>query len=76
MSNIELKTNEVNDTGALSEGVTSSRCPMDQQRRPGRHPATAEQRQKREGGRSRTTDGCLNVILGVNQRDEDIETEC
>ena len=49
MSNIELKTNEVNDTGALSEGVTSSRCPMDQQRRPGRHPATAEQRQKRVG---------------------------
>ena len=49
MSNIELNTNDVNDTGALSEGVSSGRCPVDQQRRPGRHPATAEQRQKRVG---------------------------
>ena len=35
MSNIELNTNDVNDTGALSEGVTSDRCPVEQQRRPG-----------------------------------------
>ena len=42
MSNIELNTNDVNDTGALSEVVTSGRCPVDQQRRPGRHPATEE----------------------------------
>ena len=49
MSNIELNTNDVNDTGALSEGVTSGRCPVDRQRRGGRHPATAEQRQKRVG---------------------------
>ena len=49
MSNIELNTNDVNDTGALSEGVSSGMCPVDQQRRPGRHPATAEQRQKRVG---------------------------
>ena len=47
MSNIEFHTNDVKGTGACSEGVASSRCPVDQQRRPGRHPATAEQRQKR-----------------------------
>ena len=49
MSNTELNTNDDNDTGALSESVTSGRCPMDQQCRPGRHPVTAEQRQKRVG---------------------------
>ena len=49
MSNTELNPNDVNDTGAFSEGVASGRCPVDQQRRPGRHPATAEQRQKRLG---------------------------
>ena len=49
MSNIECHTNDVNGTGACSEGVASGRCPVDQQRRPGRHPATAEQRQKRLG---------------------------
>ena len=43
MSNTELNPNGVNDTGAFSEGVASGRCPVDQQRRPGRHPATAEQ---------------------------------
>ena len=43
MSNTELNPNDVNDTGAFSEGVVSGRCPVDQQRRPGRHPATAEQ---------------------------------
>ena len=49
MSNTELNPNNVNDTGAFSEGVASGRCPVDQQRRPGRHPTTAEQRQKRLG---------------------------
>ena len=43
MSNTELNPNNVNDTGAFSEGVASGRCPVDQQCRPGRHPATAEQ---------------------------------
>ena len=43
MSNTEFNPNDVNDTGAFSEGVVSSRCPVDQQHRPGRHPATAEQ---------------------------------
>ena len=47
MSNIEFHTNDVNGTGACSEGVLSGRCHVDQQRRPGRHPATVEQRQKR-----------------------------
>ena len=49
MSNIEFYTNEVNGTGASSEGVASGRCPVDQQRSPGCHPVTAEQRQKRLG---------------------------
>ena len=43
MSNTELNPNDVNDTGAFSEGVASDRCPVDQQHRPGCHPATAEQ---------------------------------
>ena len=49
MSNIEFHSNDVNGTEAFSEGVVSVRCPADQQRRPGRHPATAEQRQTRLG---------------------------
>ena len=49
MSNIEFHTNDVNGTGACSQGVASGRCPVDQQHRPGRHPATGEQRQKRLG---------------------------
>ena len=49
MTNIEFHTNDVNGTGACSEGVASGRYPVDQQRMPARHPATAEQRQKRLG---------------------------
>ena len=43
MSNTEFNPNNVNDTGAFSEGVASSKCPVDQQCRPSHHPATAEQ---------------------------------
>ena len=43
MSNTEFNPNNVNDTGAFSEGVASSKCPVDQQHRPGHHPTTAEQ---------------------------------
>ena len=43
MSNTEFNPNNVNDTGAFSEGVTYSRSPVDQQHRPSHHPATAEQ---------------------------------
>ena len=49
MSNIEFHTNDVNRTGACSEVVVSDRCPVDQQCGTCRHPATAEQRQKRLG---------------------------
>ena len=49
MSNIKSNTNNVNETGAISEGLASGRCPVAQQHRPCRHPATAEQRQKRLG---------------------------
>ena len=47
MSNIEVYSNDVNGAGANSEGVASSRCPVEQQHRPGRHPATAERQFKR-----------------------------
>ena len=43
MSNTEFNPNNVNNTGAFSEGVMSGRCPVDQQCRPGHHPTTAEQ---------------------------------
>ena len=46
MSNIGFHTNDVNGTGACSEGIASGRCPVDQQRRPDRHSVTAEQQQK------------------------------
>ncbi|XP_067023908.1 uncharacterized protein [Acropora muricata] len=36
-----LLDNGVNDTGAFCEGASSGRCPVGEQRRPGRHPATA-----------------------------------
>ena len=49
MSNFESNANDVNDTGTLSEGLASGRCPVDQQRRPSHHPATAGQWQKRLG---------------------------
>ena len=45
-------------TGTFSEGVASGRCPVDQQRRPGHHPATVEQRQKRLGW-SKEDNKCL-----------------
>ena len=37
----DLLDNGVNGTGAFSEGASSGRCPVGEQRRPGRHPATA-----------------------------------
>ena len=49
MSNTEFNPDDINDTGAFSKGVTSGRCPVDQQHRPGHHLATAEQLQKRLG---------------------------
>ena len=36
-----LLDNGVNGTGAFCEGASSGRCPVGEQRRPGRHPATA-----------------------------------
>ena len=76
MSNIEFHTNDVYGTGASSEGLASSRCPLDQQCRPGRHPATAEQRQKRLGWSKQDNNRCLNVTSGVNQRGEGTEKDC
>ena len=36
-----LLDNGVNGTEAFSKGASSGRCPVGEQRRPGRHPATA-----------------------------------
>ena len=38
MSNTEFNPDNVNNTGAFSEGVASGRCPVDQQRRPSHQP--------------------------------------
>ena len=75
MSNTEFHSNDVNGTGAFSEGVTSSRCPVNQQCRPGHHPATAEQGQ-RLGWSKEESNGCLNVTSGVNERGEGTGKDC
>ena len=42
MENITNRNNDVNGAGSISaESATSGRCPMGEQRGPGRHPATA-----------------------------------
>ena len=45
--NIEID-NDVNGTGTSCEGVSSGRCPVDEQRRPDRHHATARKSWNRE----------------------------
>ena len=45
--NTERNSN-VNGTGTLCTGVSSGRCPVDEQRRPHRHHATARMRRNRE----------------------------
>ena len=37
----DFPNNGVNGAGASSEGASPGRCPVGEQRRPGRHPATA-----------------------------------
>ena len=41
MSNINFSNKEVNETGTCSEGLSSGRCPVGEQHRPGCHPGTA-----------------------------------
>ena len=41
MNTINVEENDVNETGTTSESFPSGRCPVEQQRRPGRH-VTAE----------------------------------
>ena len=48
MSTINLPNNGVNETGSASEGLSPGRCPMEEQRGPGRHPATAPRIQRRK----------------------------
>ena len=48
MSTIDLPNNGVNETGSVSEGLSPGRCPMEEQRGPGRHPATAPRIQRRK----------------------------
>ena len=40
MSSQHIDDNGVNESGAVSEGLSPGRCPVEQQRRPGRFPAT------------------------------------
>jgi len=55
MESTDLPNNGVNGTGSQCEGPSPGRCPMEEQRGPGRHPATA-QRSKEENG--------VNMITG------------
>ena len=48
MSTINLPNNGVNETGSVSEGFSPGRCPMEEQRGSGRHPATAPRIQRRK----------------------------
>ena len=41
MNTTNVENNDVNETGTTSEGLLSGRCPVEQQRGPGRH-ITAE----------------------------------
>ena len=68
MSNNEFHSNDVSGTRAFGEGVASGRCSVDQQRRPGRHSGTAEQRQKRSECSKEDNNVCLNFTSGVNPR--------
>ena len=43
-----VRNNDVNGTGASSEGATSGRCPVEEQRRPDRHPTTARTKWTKE----------------------------
>ena len=40
MSSQNIDDNGVNESAAVSEGLSPGRCPVEQQRRPGRYPAT------------------------------------
>jgi len=46
MSEQNIVNNDANGIGTSCDGPTSGRCPMDAQRGPGRHPATAKKRTK------------------------------
>ena len=40
MSSDNIDDNGINETGAVSEGLSPGICPVEQQRRPGRYSAT------------------------------------
>ena len=48
MSTIDLPNNGVNETGSVSDGLSPGKCPMEEQRGPGLHPATAPRIQRRK----------------------------
>ena len=48
MTTIDLPNNAVNETRSQCEGLSPGRCPMEEQRGPGRHPATAPRIQRRK----------------------------
>ena len=48
MSNRNFSNNDVNETGTCSEGLSSGRCLLGEQHRPGRHPVTARMKWTKE----------------------------
>ena len=48
MATIDLPNKGVNETRSQCEGLSPGRCPMEEQRGPSRHPATALRSQKRK----------------------------
>ena len=48
MENQNVSNNGVNESGATCEILSPGRCPMEQQRGPGRHPATAARKTRRK----------------------------
>ena len=54
MSNNGLSNNGVNDVGTSSEGLSPGRCPVAQQRGPGRQPMTASRTTKMIGAKKQT----------------------
>ena len=48
MSDLNNEDNDVNGAEAHSDGPSSGRCSMEQQRRPGRHHATSDHERTRQ----------------------------
>ena len=52
MNITDLPNNGENETRSMCEGLSPGRCPMEEQRRPGRRPAIAPRIQRRKWGQN------------------------